>query len=106
MPRLPCDVLSIDAQDVMGSHDVDISGNLWKQPLDEGLQAVGEKEEMKASNPGTGSLSSGYNSFYGFGGGDYRYQDEQSRKVKEKLAKKEGCRVWGFVRVNRVPGNV
>lgn len=32
-PRLPCDVLSLDVQDVMGTHIVDISGSLFKKKI-------------------------------------------------------------------------
>ena len=32
-PRMPCDVLSLDVQDVMGTHIVDISGSLFKKKL-------------------------------------------------------------------------
>ena len=31
--RMPCDVLSLDVQDVMGTHVVDISGSLFKKKL-------------------------------------------------------------------------
>jgi hypothetical protein len=32
-PKMPCDVLSLDVQDVMGTHIVDISGSLFKKKL-------------------------------------------------------------------------
>lgn len=32
-PRIPCDILSLDVQDVMGTHIVDISGSLFKKRL-------------------------------------------------------------------------
>jgi hypothetical protein len=34
-PKIPCDVLSLDVQDVMGTHIVDISGSLYKKRLSE-----------------------------------------------------------------------
>jgi hypothetical protein len=34
-PKMPCDLLSLDVQDVMGTHIVDISGNLLKNKLSE-----------------------------------------------------------------------
>jgi hypothetical protein len=30
-PKMPCDVLSLDVQDVMGTHTVDIAGSLFKK---------------------------------------------------------------------------
>jgi hypothetical protein len=32
-PKMPCDVLSLDVQDIMGTHIVDISGSLFKKKL-------------------------------------------------------------------------
>lgn len=32
--RLPCDILSLDAQDVMGSHSVNLEGELHKYRVD------------------------------------------------------------------------
>ena len=32
-PRLPCDVISLDVQDVMGTHVVDIAGSLFKKKI-------------------------------------------------------------------------
>ena len=32
-PKMPCDVLSLDVQDVMGTHTVDIAGSLFKKKL-------------------------------------------------------------------------
>lgn len=34
-PRMPCDILTLDVQDVMGTHIVDISGSLYKKRLSE-----------------------------------------------------------------------
>eukprot|EP00350_Pseudokeronopsis_sp_OXSARD2_P008011 CAMPEP_0170545238 /NCGR_PEP_ID=MMETSP0211-20121228/3701_1 /TAXON_ID=311385 /ORGANISM="Pseudokeronopsis sp., Strain OXSARD2" /LENGTH=85 /DNA_ID=CAMNT_0010849091 /DNA_START=127 /DNA_END=384 /DNA_ORIENTATION=+ len=33
-PKLPCDILSLDVEDVMGSHQVDVSGRLYKRRHD------------------------------------------------------------------------
>jgi hypothetical protein len=32
-PRMPCDMISLDVQDVMGTHVVDISGSLFKKKI-------------------------------------------------------------------------
>jgi hypothetical protein len=32
-PKMPCDILSLDVQDVMGTHVVDIAGSLFKKKL-------------------------------------------------------------------------
>ncbi|XP_058729450.1 uncharacterized protein LOC131601605 isoform X2 [Vicia villosa] len=32
-PSLPCDVLSVDAIDMSGKHEVDLDTNIWKEEL-------------------------------------------------------------------------
>ena len=34
-PKMPCELLSLDVQDVMGTHIVDIAGSLYKIRLTE-----------------------------------------------------------------------
>ena len=33
-PRLPCNLVSLDAQDVVGTHTVNVGGELYKRKLD------------------------------------------------------------------------
>lgn len=33
LPRYPCDIVSVDLQDIMGSHSVNIGGELYKRRL-------------------------------------------------------------------------
>ncbi len=44
-PRFPCDILSLDAQDIMGSHSVNLEGDLKKNRLDAHGNVL---EELKA----------------------------------------------------------
>ena len=44
LPRFPCDIVSLDAQDVMGSHHVNVAGNLYKRRLNKNGQMI---EELK-----------------------------------------------------------
>ncbi len=32
-PRMPCEIISLDVQDVMGTHIVDVAGQLYKKRL-------------------------------------------------------------------------
>lgn len=34
VPRIPCSLLSLDAQDIVGTHSVDVGGELFKRSLD------------------------------------------------------------------------
>ena len=42
-PHIPCSLLSLDAMDVSGSHQLDLSHHIRKKPLDELGNAVGEE---------------------------------------------------------------
>lgn len=76
MPMMPCIVTSVDAQDVMGSHVVNVGGKLYKTRLD--------------SN---GRIKLGVNGLP---------LPDQS-PPKEQIG--EGCNVHGTIVVKRVPGN-
>jgi len=97
MPSLPCELLSFDAQDVMGSHEVDAHGNLFKERLSSKGDVIA-KEEMKGSHYGA---SSGLTRHFSFS-----YDNQDVDRIKQMIHSGEGCRVSGYVRVNKVPGNV
>lgn len=97
LPLMPCELLSFDAQDVMGSHEVDAHGNLFKDRLTSKGDVIG-REEIKTSHFGASSSLSRH---YSWG---YDHQDLD--RIKQMIHSGEGCRVRGFVRVNKVPGNV
>ncbi|CAM6001566.1 unnamed protein product [Sphagnum balticum] len=75
--RLPCAVISVDAQDIMGSHVMDVGGELHKTRLD----AAGNIRYDGSGTP--------MNEFSG--------QHTEQRG--------EGCRVNGTMIVKKVPGN-
>lgn len=77
LPSMPCSLVSVDAQDVMGGHQLDVGGALVKQRLD------------KAGNPKEANLF---------------MSADLSRDALKKM-KGEGCRVNGSMRVKKVPGN-
>lgn len=97
LPSMPCELLSFDAQDVMGSHEVDAHGNLFKERLTSKGDVI-SKEEMKSSHYGASSSLTRHISF--------GYDNQDVERIKKMIHSGEGCRVAGFVRVNRVPGNV
>lgn len=97
LPAMPCELLSFDAQDVMGSHEVDAHGNLFKERLTSKGDVIA-KEEMTSSHHGAaGTLTR--HSIFGYDNGDVD-------RIKKMIHSGEGCRVAGHVKVNRVPGNV
>jgi hypothetical protein len=94
---LPCELLSFDAQDVMGSHEVDAHGNLFKERLTSKGDVIA-REEMKGSTAGASSTLTRHFSF--------GYDNQDVDRIKKMIHSGEGCRVYGFVRVNKVPGNI
>lgn len=97
LPEMPCELLSFDAQDVMGSHEVDAHGNLFKERLTSKGDLIA-KEEIKTSHFGAMSTLSRHFSF--------NYDNQDLDRIRKMINSGEGCRIAGFVRVNRVPGNV
>ncbi|CAL4925784.1 unnamed protein product [Urochloa decumbens] len=110
-PSLPCEVLSVDAIDMSGKHEVDLHTNIWKLRLDryghiigtEYLSDLVEKEHGAHHDHDHG----------------HEHHDEQKKQehtfnedaekmvksVKQALENGEGCRVYGMLDVQRVAGN-
>jgi len=76
----PCALMSLDAQEVIGSHTLEYSGRVKKLRL----------------NP-QGTI---------IGGSDLLQKGETSEEeVKKQLTDSEGCRLMGYLSVSKVPGN-
>mmetsp|Transcript_62231 Transcript_62231/g.148495 ORF Transcript_62231/g.148495 Transcript_62231/m.148495 type:complete len:347 (+) Transcript_62231:185-1225(+) len=97
LPAMPCELLSFDAQDVMGSHEVDAHGNLFKERLTSSGELIA-REEIQSSRFGAFSTLSRHFTF--------SYDNQDVDRIKKMINSGEGCRVAGFVKVNKVPGNV
>jgi len=97
LPSLPCEILSFDAQDVMGSHEVDAHGHLFKERLTSKGDVI-NREEMQGSHYGASASLTRHFSF--------SYDNTDVDKIRKMVRSGEGCRIVGFVRVNKVPGNV
>jgi len=89
--------LSFDAQDVMGSHEVDAHGHLFKERLTSKGDVIAT-EEMKGSHHGAASTLTRHFSF--------SYDNQDVDRIRKMINSGEGCRVAGHVKVNKVPGNV
>ena len=82
-PRMPCDILSLDVQDILGTHKTDVMGELYKKRLNEhgrviSVEQVGEKNDWR------GSIK---------------------ERVHREYNEKQGCQMVGYFKVYRVPGN-
>ncbi|XP_050219276.1 uncharacterized protein LOC126669769 [Mercurialis annua] len=110
-PSLPCDVLSVDAIDMSGKHEVDLDTNIWKLRLNSYGHIVGteylsdlvEKEHAahKHDEDKDHEDSDSKINAHGFD----QTAENLIKKVKQALANGEGCRVYGVLDVQRVAGN-
>ncbi|XP_051126626.1 uncharacterized protein LOC127248367 [Andrographis paniculata] len=111
-PSLPCDVLSVDAIDMSGKHEVDLDTNIWKLRLNKDGQITGTEylsdlvEKEHAAHQHDDHKDHKEES-------DHKTElhnlDQEAEKliskVKNSLANGEGCRVYGVLDVQRVAGN-
>uniref|UniRef100_A0A0E0D7T8 Endoplasmic reticulum vesicle transporter C-terminal domain-containing protein n=1 Tax=Oryza meridionalis TaxID=40149 RepID=A0A0E0D7T8_9ORYZ len=109
-PSLPCEVLSVDAIDMSGKHEVDLHTNIWKLRLDKYGHIIGTEylNDLVEKEHGTHNHDH-----------DHEHQDEQKKQehtfnedaekmvksVKQAMENGEGCRVYGVLDVQRVAGN-
>lgn len=48
-PNLPCNLLSLDAQDVVGTHTVNVGGDLYKRRLEKDGKEISVEQHVPAS---------------------------------------------------------
>uniref|UniRef100_A0A7C8Z7F2 Endoplasmic reticulum vesicle transporter C-terminal domain-containing protein n=2 Tax=Opuntia streptacantha TaxID=393608 RepID=A0A7C8Z7F2_OPUST len=128
-PSLPCDVLSVDAIDMSGKHEVDLDTNIWKLRLSSDGHIIGTEylsdlvEKGHSHGHGDHKDHHSHNVHHGdhkHEHGDHKdehedikshlqtYDEETEKmvkKVKQAIASGEGCRVYGVLDVQRVAGN-
>eukprot|EP00744_Colponema_vietnamica_P005440 GILI01007973.1.p1 GENE.GILI01007973.1~~GILI01007973.1.p1 ORF type:complete len:356 (+),score=101.40 GILI01007973.1:82-1068(+) len=80
--RLPCSIVGLDAQDIMGSHEVDVSGSMVKRRLTPSGSVIGEENALGGS-----------------------HSEVDLDRVRKEVEDKEGCQMVGYIFVNKVPGN-
>lgn len=72
-PKIPCDVLSIDVEDILGTHKTDVMGDMHKKRLSKDGKVINE-ETAKQKTEWHGSI----------------YE-----RVKKELKEEQGCRLSG-----------
>lgn len=85
--EVPCHIVSLDVQDIMGSHSSKFDSQLRKYRTDTKKEMIGEYTDPAPSE----DSSAGQPNF---------------EEVKKALKEKEGCRLTGQVSVLRVPGSL
>ncbi|KAG8646412.1 endoplasmic reticulum-Golgi intermediate compartment protein 3 [Manihot esculenta] len=111
-PSLPCDVLSVDAIDMSGKHEVDLDTNIWKLRLNSYGNIVGteylsdlvEKEHADHKHDDDKDHHEDSDTKLHAHGFDQE-AETLIKKVKNAMANGEGCRVYGVLDVQRVAGN-
>lgn len=111
-PSLPCDVLSVDAIDMSGKHEVDLDTNIWKLRLNRDGFIIGTEYLSDLVEKEHADHKHDHNKDH-HGDSDQKLhahsfdQDAENmvKKVKQALANGEGCRVYGVLDVQRVAGN-
>jgi hypothetical protein len=83
--KFPCSLISVDAQDIMGSHSINVHGRIHKNKLDKKGKIIGEFLEIVLA------------------GDDVKMPDYD--EVKKAVENEEGCHVTGSLEVLKVPGN-
>ncbi|XP_050381247.1 uncharacterized protein LOC126798349 isoform X2 [Argentina anserina] len=107
-PALPCDVVSVDAIDMSGKHEVDLDTNIWKLRLNShghiiGTEYLSDLVEKEHHKHGDGKEHHDQENH--LHGAFDTAAEELIKKVKSALDSGEGCRVYGVLDVQRVAGN-
>ncbi len=74
--NMPCGVISVDQQDSIGNHRLDISDTLYKKRLTRANKTIGENVSTEI--------------------------DDVAKAVEDG----EGCYIFGKIEINKVPGNI
>lgn len=82
-PFMPCDIIALNVEDTLGTRIIDYYGELHKERLSSdgkvlSIESWAEKNSMRK---------------------------ELLSRVREELDANQGCRLRGFIEVNRIPGN-
>ncbi|KAM3129993.1 Endoplasmic reticulum-Golgi intermediate compartment protein 2 [Paramecium bursaria] len=77
LPRMPCDLISIDQQDVMGSEEINLKGEVVRTRIKQNVSL-----EILTSN-----------------------EEPNLQRARQAFKDGEGCDIKGYIILNRVPGN-
>ncbi|KAF5459550.1 hypothetical protein F2P56_023485 [Juglans regia] len=98
-PSLPCDVVSIDAIDMSGKHEVDLDTNIWKLRLNSDGHIIGTEylsdlvEKEHTAHKHDGDKDQHEDSDQKIHGFD-QAAENMVKKVKQALAHGEGCQIF------------
>ena len=89
---MPCSILSVDVQDIMGSHIVNVQGTLYKNRVGKNGKILGKEmvdlQKMLHDHDHDGDSNKAF------------------EIAKKQILEEEGCNLYGDVEVKKVPGNI
>ncbi|KAJ3670014.1 hypothetical protein LUZ60_010338 [Juncus effusus] len=106
-PALPCDVVSVDAIDMSGKHEVDLDTNIWKLRMSKDGHIIGTEYLSDLVEKGNTEHKHEHHDEHQEEHNHVKNadHDEMVKKVKQAMENGEGCRVYGVLDVQRVAGN-
>lgn len=113
-PALPCQILSVDAIDMSGKHEVDLDTNIWKLRLHKDGYILGSEylSDLVERGHNEGHASDEHHKEGGGDGHQHSHShtfnkdpEKTIKEVKQAMQDQEGCRVFGVLDVERVAGN-
>eukprot|EP00249_Psilotum_nudum_P011809 c23397_g1_i1 orf=807-1895(-) len=111
-PAIPCSILSVDAIDMSGRHEVDVDTNIWKLRLHRDGYFLGSEylTDLVEGQHGHDHGDAGDNHHEPGSGHTHVHSlgvnaDKLVKEVRQALQDHEGCRVYGVLDVQRVAGN-
>ncbi|XP_024522703.1 probable endoplasmic reticulum-Golgi intermediate compartment protein 3 isoform X2 [Selaginella moellendorffii] len=101
-PSLPCQILSVDAIDMSGKHEVDLDTNIWKLRLHKDGHILGSEylSDLVEKEHAHDNLTGIFHSHE-----ELRSAVKVVNEINKALQDGEGCRVFGVLDVERVAGN-
>eukprot|EP00244_Chara_vulgaris_P006329 TRINITY_DN2405_c0_g1_i1.p1 TRINITY_DN2405_c0_g1~~TRINITY_DN2405_c0_g1_i1.p1 ORF type:complete len:349 (+),score=58.76 TRINITY_DN2405_c0_g1_i1:109-1155(+) len=100
-PSLPCQVLSLDALDMSGKHEVDLDTNIFKIRLDR----YGREYHAEMVTDLNEKRAHGHNHDQDEDDEPIHSSLESIGEIRRALDAHEGCRLHGYLDVQRVAGN-
>lgn len=91
LTKLPCSIISLDVQDVMGTHSLNVHGKLTKNRVDKYGNQIAIYNEPKEDGHSHDAHA--------------QVPQPDYEQLKKEIENNEGCQLLGNISVLRVPGN-
>ena len=72
-PKMPCDVIALDVQDILGTHKTDVMGDLQKQRIDSAGKVLSKESALDKN----------------------QFRSSILERIKKEMEEEQGCRFSG-----------